>query len=133
MLEASDLKLIKQVVQEVIEEDVLPHFVDVYDRFENINHRFESIDQKFENIDRRFENIDRKFEGMDQRFDRVDERLDTIESTMVTKDYLESRLADFRKTLKQSGGKALGQIKMMAKELHRNGSLSAHQVVQITS
>ncbi|MFA4845963.1 MAG: hypothetical protein WC654_05380 [Patescibacteria group bacterium] len=126
MLEEKDLKLIKQVVQEVIEEDVLPHFVDVYNRFENIDRKFENIDQKFDNIDRKFENIDRRFDGMDQRFD-------SIESTMVTKDYLESRLADFRKTLKQSGGKALGQIKLMAKELHRNGGLSAHQVVQITS
>ena len=112
MLEEKDLHLIKRVVQEVIEEDVVPHFIDVYDRFENIDQRFENIDQRFENID---------------------QRLETIESTMVTKDYLESRLADFRKALKQSGGRALTQIKGMAKILHRNGVLSPQQVVEITA
>jgi SUMO ligase MMS21 Smc5/6 complex component len=105
MLEEKDLKLIKQMVQEVIEEEVLPQFVDVYDRFENI----------------------------DRRFDNVDQRLSRIETTMVTKDHLEDRLSDFKTTLKQSGGRALRQIKIMASDLHKNGTLTAKQVVQITT
>ncbi len=119
MLEERDLQLIKKVVHEVIEEDVYPHFVDIYDRFEN--------------IDRRFDAVDKRFDAVDEHFERVEKRLSVIETTMVTKDYLEDRLADFKITLKQSGGRALRQIKTMATALHTHGSLSAHQVVEITS
>ena len=34
--------------------------------------------------------------SVDQRFDRVDQRLDRVEATMVTKDYLDEKLADLR-------------------------------------
>lgn len=34
--------------------------------------------------------------NVDQRFNKVDERFGRIEATMVTKDYLDDKLADFR-------------------------------------
>lgn len=40
--------------------------------------------------------IDKRFWGIDERFDKVDERLNKIESTMVTKNYLDDKLADLR-------------------------------------
>lgn len=132
MLEEQDLKLIKKVVQEVIEEEVTPHFIDVGNQFFAIDQQFESIHRKFEHIDQRFENIDRRFDAVDQRFERIEGRLDNIETTMVTKDYLEDRLSDFKETLKQSGARAMYQIKKMATTLHKNGTLSAQQVIEIT-
>ena len=119
MLEERDLKLIKKVVQEVIEEEVTPHFI--------------ATAQQFESIDQSFAQIDQRFEQIDQRFDRVESRLINIETTMVTKDYLEDRLGDFKATLKNTGGKALRQIKYMATELHRNGGLTVDQTVHITT
>ena len=126
MLEEQDLKLIKKVIQEVVEEEVTPHFIAAAQQFE-------SIDRRFEQIDQRFKGIDQRFEGMDQRFDRVESRLINIETTMVTKDDLEDRLGDFKATLKKTGGQALRQIKRMATELHRNGGLTTDQIVHITT
>lgn len=111
MLEERDLQLIKRVVQEVIEEEVTPHFIGVAQQFESIDHRFDKMDQRFENIE---------------------VRLSKIETTMVTKDYLEDRLSDFKETLEQSGARAMYQIKKMATAFHKNGTLSAQQVVEIT-
>jgi hypothetical protein len=111
MLEEQDLKLIKKVIQEVIEEEVTPHFIDAGNQFFSISQQFQSIDQRFE---------------------RIDGRLENIETTMVTKDYLEDRLSDFKDTLKQSGARAMYQIKKMAMVLHKNGTLSAQQAVEIT-
>lgn len=125
MLEEQDLKLIKRVVQEVIEEEVTPHFM-------SVGNKFLAIDQQFQSMDQRFDRIDQRFEVMDQRFERVEGRLVNIETTMVTKDYLEDRLSDFKETLKQSGERAMYQIKKMAMALHKNSILSAQQVVEIT-
>ena len=132
MLEEQDLKLIKRVVQEVIEEEVVPHFVDVGNQFLAIDQRFENIDQKFNNIDQNFRNIDQRFEKIDQRFEKIEDRLSTIGTTMVTKDFLEDRLSDFKETLKQSGARALYQIKKMAITLQKQGTISAQQVIHIT-
>lgn len=54
------------------------------------------VQGRFEGIDGRFEGIDKRFEGMDKRFDRIEQRLDRVEATMVTKDYLDEKLADLR-------------------------------------
>ena len=40
--------------------------------------------------------VDNRFFGMDQRFEQVEQRLSGIEAEMVTKDYLDERLADLR-------------------------------------
>jgi len=37
-----------------------------------------------------------KFEGIDGKFEGIEQRLTKIEETMVTKDYLDEKLADFR-------------------------------------
>ena len=38
--------------------------------------------------------VDKRFDGVDKRFDGIDKRLNKIEATMVTKDYLDDKLAD---------------------------------------
>ena len=40
--------------------------------------------------------VDKRFSGIDGRLDGIDGRLDKIESTMVTKDHLDDKLADLR-------------------------------------
>jgi predicted nucleic acid-binding Zn-ribbon protein len=61
-----------------------------------INNFAGSVDQRFEKIDQRFDKVDQQFDKVDQRFDKVDQRFDKIEATMVTKDYLDDKLADLR-------------------------------------
>ncbi len=131
MLDKSDLQAIRGVIQEtvpgivheivgqVLEDIVLP--------------RFEGIEGKVEGLDARMGSLDARMVNIETRMDRLETKTDRIEATMVTKDYLEDRLADFKSTIKAGGGQALRQIKKMATELHRNGGLSAEQAVQITS
>ena len=47
-------------------------------------------------VEDRFERVDKRFDGVDKRFDGIETRLDKIEATMVTKDYLDDKLADLR-------------------------------------
>ena len=90
---------------------------DIQKRFDQMDQRFEQIDQHLEQIDGRFQQIDERFAQIDQRFDEIDEkfkqmylrfkqiderldsmetRLTVIEATMVTKDYLDRKLAELR-------------------------------------
>lgn len=40
--------------------------------------------------------VDQKFEKIDRRFDKIDGDIKSIKSTMVTKEYMDDKLADFR-------------------------------------
>jgi archaellum component FlaC len=40
--------------------------------------------------------VDERFNSVDERFNSVDKRFDKIESVIVTKDYLDEKLADLR-------------------------------------
>lgn len=46
--------------------------------------------------DARFNGIESRFEKIDKKFEEIDKRFDKIEKTMVTKDYLDERIADLR-------------------------------------
>lgn len=45
---------------------------------------------------RGFDEVDERFKNVDKRFDGVDKRLTRVEITMVTKDYLDEKMADLR-------------------------------------
>ncbi len=49
-----------------------------------------------ERMDQRFNEHDKRFDQIDQRFDRLEARVGIVEDSMVTKDYLDERLADLR-------------------------------------
>ncbi|OGY42124.1 MAG: hypothetical protein A2Y67_01895 [Candidatus Buchananbacteria bacterium RBG_13_39_9] len=53
-------------------------------------------EEKFNAIDSKFNNIDTNFDKVANRFDRIENEISEIKSTMVTKDYLDDKLADLR-------------------------------------
>ena len=114
MLDKNDLLMIREAIHEVVgdvmEEIVLP---------------------RFEGIDRRLDGIDGRLEGIDRRLDGTDGRLGRIEATMVTRDFLEDRLADFRASLAHSADWVGRQLKRLTHELHKGNVLHAEQVIQI--
>ena len=46
--------------------------------------------------DKQFARVDKQFARVDKQFARVDKRLTKVEATMVTKEYLDDKLADLR-------------------------------------
>jgi hypothetical protein len=72
MLTKEDLQQISQLIYrnvgQIIEEQINPQFDQVWERFDHV----------------------------DERLDRVEIRMGAVESTMVTKDYLDDKLADLR-------------------------------------
>ncbi|MEK7856442.1 MAG: hypothetical protein AAB288_10150 [Acidobacteriota bacterium] len=68
----------------------------VYDLAENVQTMAEAMQDFSENVDRRFDHVDVRLDSVEARLDRVEGRIDRVESTMVTKDYLDTRLADLK-------------------------------------
>ena len=96
-------KIVHEEVGEIIEEVVLPKFDEVYERFDKV----------------------------DERFAKLETRTANIELNMVTKDFLEDRLADFKVGLKNSAGSVGTQLKRLTSEMHKGGLLSGEQVIAI--
>ncbi|HJN85071.1 MAG TPA: hypothetical protein QF873_01985 [Patescibacteria group bacterium] len=71
------------------------------DRFDGIDRRLDGIDIRLDGIDGRLDGIDIRLDRIDGRADGVDGRLNCIESQMVTKSYLDDKLADLRGDLVQ--------------------------------
>lgn len=55
-----------------------------------------SVNDRFESVDQRFDNMDQRLNSMDKRLDSMDKRLVRVENSMVTKSYLNDKLADLR-------------------------------------
>lgn len=70
--------------------DVMQHMSAQMDR------RFDGIDQRFDGVDQRFVGVDQRLDGIDQRIDGLEKRVTNIEGTMVTKDYLDRKIAEVR-------------------------------------
>ena len=55
-----------------------------------------SKDEILEAINEFSSKVDERFDKVDERFDKLEGRVGKIEATMVTKDYLDDKLADLR-------------------------------------
>ncbi len=62
----------------------------------SVEGRFEKIDGRFDGIDGRFDHVEGRLDHVEGKLDNVEGRLNRIEATMVTKDYLDDKLADMR-------------------------------------
>lgn len=91
------------------------------------------IDDKFINIDQKFENIDQKFDNIDNKFDKIDKRLNRVESLMVTKDYLDDKLADLRGDLIVSMRKGDTKFVALLKVLKHKAVISKTEAEKILS
>ncbi len=55
-----------------------------------------AVNDLAQKTEEKFEKIDSRFEKIDSRFEKIDKQLIEIKSTMVTKDYLDDKLADLK-------------------------------------
>jgi archaellum component FlaC len=117
-------------------------FGDMEKRFGGMDEKFEGIDKKFEGIDEKFEDVldvmsdfstrvDERFEGVDQRLGHLDSEVTKISAVMVTKDYLDEKLADLRGDLVALARKSNRKLSTLVDELVKKGSLSAQAAKKI--
>lgn len=80
-----------------------------------------------------FNEIGGRFDKMDSRFDKVGGRLDKIESTMVTKDYLDEKIADLRGDLVVMMRKEDTKVVKLVEVLKRHKVISDSEEREILS
>ena len=60
------------------------------------NEILEAINEFSSKVDERFDKVDERFDKVDERFDKVEGEISSIKASMVTKDYLDEKMADLR-------------------------------------
>ncbi len=110
MLTKEDLRQISLLIASAIEELVNPQFDKVWERFDS--------------IDKRFEKIDKRFEKIEQRIGNLEGRVGHLENGMVTKQYLDDRLADFRADMTETDKKQEEKLNSMVAILSENKTIT---------
>ncbi len=72
-----------------------------------------------------------KFDEIHREFDQVHQEIAGIKAVMVTRDFLEDRLADFRVSLTDSSDWVGRQLKRLTHTMHQNGLLTSDQLIEI--
>ncbi len=134
MLSNDDLQQVKNIVNEAVSTvnestreilEVMRHYAGEVDK------RFEGIDQKFVSIDERFDSMDKRFDRIDERFESMDKRFDRIEATMVTKSYLDDKIADLRGELVLLARKEDTKLVTLVQSLKKTKVLPQNEAVKI--
>ncbi|MBU1126293.1 MAG: hypothetical protein ABH826_03870 [Patescibacteria group bacterium] len=84
----------------------------------------EAINIFAEDVDLRFDAVDLRFEAADQYFEGLEHRLNRVESLMVTKDYLDDKLANLRGDLVSLIRKQGSKVDALILTLKNNRGLS---------
>lgn len=108
--------------------------IEVLHEFSNkVDARFESMDTRFDKMDGRMDKMDSRLDMVEGRLDKIDGRLNTIEATMVTKDYLDEKLADLRGDLVVLTRKEDTKLKKLVDVLHHRNLISTEEKQDILS
>jgi len=83
----------------------------------------DSLATSVHGLHERLECVDEKVTSIDRRLIGVEKRLIVVEKTMVTKDYLDEKLADLRGELVQLARKGDRKLMTLAGELYDEGVL----------
>lgn len=83
------------------------------------------MDERFSEMDRK---MDERFAQVDQRFDKLEGRVGHIESVMVTKEYLDDKLADLRGGSVVSARKENRKLDALVDILHKHHVLEDYEV-----
>jgi len=63
---------------------------------ETMNEFATTVDQRFDKVDQRFDKVDQRLDGVEGEISKVKGEVGGMKTTMVTKDYLDDKFADFR-------------------------------------
>lgn len=97
----------------------------------NIANILEAMHYFAESVDERFNTIDQKFEKVDNKLETIEKRLTKVESTIVTKDYLDEKLADLRGDMVVLIRKEDTKLKTLVNILQKKDVVSEDEAKQV--
>jgi len=112
----------------------------ISDVLEAVNNFSTRVDERFDRIEGRLDGVEGRLDRVDGRFDKVDERFGSLESdvahiknVMVTKEYLDDKLADLKGDLVLLTRKEDKKLKMLIQILEKRRLISPEEVKQIVA
>ncbi len=97
----------------------------------NNNEILEAINKFSTEVDKKFTKIDERFDGVDEKFNGINKKLGWVESNMVTKDYLDEKLADLRGDLVVLIRKEDNKVKKLVDILQKRDIISEDESREI--
>lgn len=98
---------------------------------ELINPQFDKVWEKFDSVDKRFEAIDEHFEKLEGRVEGLEGQVGHLRSGMVTKEYLDDRLADLKADLLETDKKQEEKLNSMVAILTENKTITSLQAERL--
>lgn len=100
----------------------------------NVDGRFNQVDQRFDRLESRMTGMETKITGVEIRMTGMETKMTGIGAMMVTKEYLDDKLADLRADLVVLARKGDRKLSELVDELVHQGSLSkdaAHKIMAL--
>ncbi|MFH1430749.1 MAG: hypothetical protein ABIG71_04515 [Candidatus Uhrbacteria bacterium] len=95
---------------------------------EKIDRLAVAVKDGFDGVDKRLDGVDKRLDGVDKRLDSLDARLRRVETTMVTKSYLDDKLADLKGDLIVKLRKVNGKVDFLVEVLHTHSLISDEDI-----
>ncbi len=105
-----------------VEADLTKKFKGLSEKIDGVetslNDAVDVLARQINGIDGRLDGIDGRLDGIDGQLDSIDGRLTKVEATMVTKNYLDDKMADLRGDIMQVIGMENDKVLMVVDVLH---------------
>lgn len=90
------LHAISEIMDQKLEEKVMPEIKSLGDRFDGLEERFGGLEERFGGLEERFDGLEERFDGLEERFDGLENRFDGLENRF---DGLDNRVKNIEITL----------------------------------
>ena len=74
------LHAISNIMDQKLEEKVMPEIKSLGDRFDGLEKRFDGLEERFDGLEERFGGLEERFDGLEERFDGLEERFDGLDN-----------------------------------------------------
>ena len=71
------LHAISEIMDQKLEEKVMPEIKSLGDRFDGLEERFDGLEERFDGLENRFDGLENRFDGLDNRVKNIEITLET--------------------------------------------------------
>jgi len=76
------LTAISDLMDQKLEEKIIPQINHLEERFDGLEERFDGLEERFDGLEERFDGLEERFDGLEERFDGLEGRVKNIEITL---------------------------------------------------